>query len=243
MSVMRLLPLSFFAFCAVASPARAAVTGLINGNFETDVFAGAGGLADRSDITSWFESSTGSTNYYYDWLGHTTSAAVMGGNLTNVLGFSNTGGYVYQAIGTYTAGEQILFSGTALKRNTNGYSGLKVELLSGNFTGADGTALAGAGVTLLTTQTYTQADLGLGAFTGATTGAAAFAKTLDAGNSGVAGTTLWLRLSAPNSGVETFVDNLSVSSVPEPSAYAGATVALAASFAGMRSLRRRRRAV
>lgn len=220
--------LSGLAIFATASPAHAAVTALVNGNFEADPPAPNNG--DIQVITSWFEGFTPATGSgYQDWLFRSTTEIPT--NSTNVLGFSTTTGYVYQQIGTYTSGEQVTFTGDAYKRATatSQFTGMTVQLYSGNFTGADGSDITS--LTLLDTQTRSAAQLGLPT-SGIPGGSAAFSITLDSGIAGIEGTALWLRISKPNAGGEIFLDNLAV--VPEPS------TALLGGLGVLALLRRRR---
>lgn len=210
-----LLPgrLIFFASLAAATqicPLCAAVTGIINGDFETD---GLAVNAEVQSITSWFESATPGSGGYQDWLMRNSSTTTFAGNTTTVAAFSATTGYIYQQIGTYTAGEQVTLTGLAMKRAAIGsqFTGVTIELLAGNFSGADGTLLT---ATVLDTEVLTAAGLGLPT-SGATAGSSPFTVVLDSGTSGVEGTALWIRLSKPNAGGEVFLDNLAA--VPEPS--------------------------
>ena len=227
MSKFRLLSVGGALAMLTATAAQAALVGITNGNFETQVLTSPN---YTSAITDWFESnlepSDGQPTFYHDWLykeaGHFT-------NGTNLLGLSEpvNAGYVYQQIGTYSANEIIEVSGIALKRLVNNFGGFTVSLLSGNFSGADGTPLS---ATLLDSASFTGAGLGLP--TGSGAAQAPFSANLDSGNAGVGGTPLWLLITPSNSeGTETFLDNLQA--VPEP----GGLVLLGA--AGVLGVRRR----
>ena len=202
---LRFLP----AAIALCGDAQATVVSITNGNFEAQTPTDGGAI---QFITSWFESTSSG---YQDWLFRSTNNNVIAGNSSTLLGFSSTGGYVYQQIGSYTVGEQVTVSGDAFKRGlaaSSQFSGFKIELLAGNFTGADGTALV---ATLLGSQDFTATDLGLPT-SGTTSASSPFSVTFDSGSSGVEGSALWVRLSKLGTSGEIFLDNLAA--VPEPSA-------------------------
>lgn len=192
---------------------NATVIGISNGTFDGQTPSPGGAIFA---INGWFEENTNSNNYS-DWLYQ--SFADMGSNSSTVLGFSNTSGYVYSQIGTYTANEVVSISGDILQRAQLGSinNGFNLELLSGDFpSAADGTAL---GVTLLATHVFSRADLvtlGIGAASGSTAYSVPFSVDLNSGTAGTDSSALWLRITRPAAGGEVFLDNL-VASTPEPS--------------------------
>lgn len=197
-------------------PAQATVTSLTNGNFETDTVTGGEYTAA---ITSWYQSDL--TNGYKEFLIKNTTIF---NNSTNVLDFGGGQGYVYQAIGTYTAGEQLAVSGELLCRYMSGktwtYPNVDIKLYATTATaGANGTAITSlAGATLLDSYTLSYSSLGLPS-KGNSTGTASWsAKLTENVKSGVsAGETLWLMVT-PTASVGTWnniaMDNLSVAALP-----------------------------
>lgn len=206
--------LSFLFLSSLTISVNAAVIGISNGTFESQVPSNNGAIFS---INGWFEESTNS-NDYSEWLYRSNTD--MGLNASTVLGFSNQNGYVYSQIGTYTADEIVTISGDILQRAQPGSinNGFNLELLSGDFPGAaDETALA---VTLLATHVFSRADLetlGIGAASGSTAYSVPFSVDLNSGTAGADGSALWLRITRPAAGGEVFLDNLVAVSTPEPS--------------------------
>ena len=149
----------------LAVPAKATVIDVTNGDFEAQY---CGDEYDVSPITDWYDNNDGSkVSIYNDSFGFPGRG--------NVCEFDSPdgSGYIYQQIGTYTAGETVSISGLACARampeNFVGlgykwtYNSLNVQLWSGgNGSAADGTVLGSGGVdaTLVATHTITPAALG-----------------------------------------------------------------------------------
>jgi hypothetical protein len=193
--------LCFLFLSSLSISGNAAVIGISNGTFESQIPPNNGAIFAIND---WFEESTNSGSYS-EWLYR--SSTDMGVNTSSVLGFSNQVGYVYSLIGTYTANEVVTISGDILQRAqlASINNGFNLELLAGEFlTAADGTAL---NVTLL----------GIGAASSSTAYSAPFSVNLNSGTAGTDGSALWLRITRPAPDGEVFLDNLVAVSIPEPS--------------------------
>jgi hypothetical protein len=206
--------LCFLFLSSLSISGNAAVIGISNGTFESQIPLNNGAIFAIND---WFEESTNSGSYS-EWLYR--SSTDMGVNTSSVLGFSNQVGYVYSLIGTYTANEVVTISGDILQRAqlASINNGFNLELLAGEFlTAADGTAL---NVTLLDTHVFSRADLetlGIGAASSSTAYSAPFSVNLNSGTAGTDGSALWLRITRPAPDGEVFLDNLVAVSIPEPS--------------------------
>lgn len=229
------------AFLASAVPSQAALTAILNGDFETDVTynltAAAGLNADSTAGGGWFESSTSGFN---DFIAN-TSAPGFDSELHdngNALFLVSSTNYIYQSLGTVGSETAATFTFDALeRRNGNNKYTVTIELFaSTTFVGANGTDVKGAaGV----------AALGLGSYNytsgdGTTTtnndqdGVQIANLSLTGAN---VGDQIWVRISTPrpSGDATTQIDNLSVTYVPEPSS------ALLLGLAGMAVALRRRR--
>ena len=163
--------------------------------------------ADASDIGApWFQSDLGG---FADWTFIATGPqhGQLDSNADgNVLGFSNTSGFVYQQVGTYAGETSATISGDAVARGAGGLNGATFSVWETPIatTGSDGTwvgLLAGASL------------LDSDAFTGGYS-AGAFNFNLDVSGA-TAGNKIWIGIDQV--GVETFLDSLSLTPVPEPS--------------------------
>lgn len=201
-----------------------------------------GGTVDGG---GWFESGT------TDWVEGTwvrANTAGPGGDPYLLLmdGGSSSMGYVYQSLGTVTAGEIALGSlqiQADFAEKTDGETNDAVfSFYKGNFTGATGTDIAGAGLTSLGIFTLNAAAQG-STFTQDINGRHnnILVGTLNL-SSLTAGDQIWIRIG--ESRLSTFttgdlmVDNVTISAVPEPATYG---LLGAGALAGAAALRRRRK--
>ncbi|WOO40612.1 PEP-CTERM sorting domain-containing protein [Rubellicoccus peritrichatus] len=198
-------------FCATALQAQLSIT---NGDFEAQVVPQPPGYDEN--VADWFQSQTSS---FYEYVYNQPS---VGDN--NRLMFENTAdhpNYVYQSMGTVTAGEvasgSIQFFADAIKRSDRDFGAIEFELFSGTFaTPGNGnplTGLSSLGTYTVPANTFTT-DPGFAE-------APIITSAFDI-SSLSAGTEVWLQLTAPiaGGGVNPGIDNISFSVIPEPSTYA-----------------------
>lgn len=218
------LAVVLYAWAAV--PARADFIGITNGDFEAQ-----SGLLQT--VTNWNESSTNTSGaMFFDWLNKDATGASYV-NLTEVFGMSKPVGWIYQQVGTYSAGLQMTVSGDAIlgKGTTAAFRGFTVELWTGGTASlaADTKALdTVVGATMVASRAYAAADFG---FTTGSGPKSAHWTTPVLTPTGTVGSALWLRIAAGTASGETFLDNITAtaSTVPEPSTL----VLLGISLAGL----------
>lgn len=197
-------------------PARAEFVGITNGDFEAQ-------SGKSYSVTAWNESSLTSldsnSDYYTDWL-YKDAGGYLGTDHTEVFGMSNSPGWIYQQIGTQSAGLQVTVSGDAIQAIGGGESfrGFTVELWTGGTASAAGdlVELNSLGATQVASYSITGADLGFVAGAGAQL---AHWTTPALAPTGATGSPLWLRIGAGAADGETFLDNITASANPvaEPS--------------------------
>ena len=200
---------------ALVGSANAALV-VTNGGFDSPALVDG---AQSQDPGSWYDSSDTWSSYTI----HNSTEIPIASEVLVI-----NGGWVHQSLGTRSAGEKILsVTYDAFERTNRSYGDVVFDVYAGTFSPAnDNDDVADEGLTLLGSFTVTSADLGftqgsvdqevkLGHTAGAVdlTGAAV-------------GTQIWLRISESDSGTSSgqphqgFIENLSVTAVPEPSSTA-----------------------
>lgn len=233
--------LLFLAVLTACIQSRATVVGFTNGDFDADSFA-SGASSDLQQISGWFDSERAFGAWLINQPAAFADGSVAGSGATNHLALTNLGGnpsWVYQQIGTYTPGESLVVSGDALNRaGYDTFRPVTFRLYSGSPSFAsflsDSVDVAGLGFTLLDTKTLAAPA----SFTDLSASAQSFAMTLDAGAAGVEGDLLVLEISTDAEG-DTYLDNLSVSAVPEPASSGLVGASVLALVAGLRRRARR----
>lgn len=241
MKITHILP-AIAATLALADSASAAVS-ITNGDFNTGASPGGG---VNQDVGSWFERTNGAPNLIYTE--YTYNGADVGAGGTNyVLGLGmgsgplvSTIGYIYQNIGTFDAGTTgFTLNFTGIRRGTattgiaGSFTGVNATIYVGTgFAGVDGTDIASSSLASFGSGSQAASVISTpGAF-----GSAAYSFTISNNTDSFnTGDDVWIRLERGTSGQEAFLDNLTVTAVPEPSA------ALLGGL-GMLALLRRRRA-
>lgn len=226
-----------------ASPVSAAIT--LTENFDTAAAPASADLVQGffSSITGWGESATGTTGGFNDFIGTTTS----GTTTATFTPFGGTGatpgistvGYLYRELGTLGGDTSITIGGVNYNRSrapsttpTSQFNTLRFELFSldaaSTFTFEEsGNDILGIGTSL------GSFDVNASTTPGASV---SFSQMIDV-SAVAADARIFLRISNPgtqNGTQAAFVDNLSIVSIPEPSA------ALLGGL-GMLALLRRRR--
>ena len=193
-----------------AGGANAALS-VSDGDFESSPTPDFGGTAGQ-DVVGWFE---GDAADFADWV-FPGPFAGSGGIVTKAAAGSSSTGYIYQSLGTQGAADpdQIAIQFDSLDRfgNAGAFSTINISLFSsnGSFVAADGTDPDGAAGLTQIGSTYSSSTFGLNQTTG----------FYDL--SGLAdGTEVYLRIGLIlGSNSEAFVDNVSVTAIPEPSSLA-----------------------
>ncbi len=154
------LTLALVCYCPVLS--HGSVTNAFyNAGFELQT-----GNGEFQTVLGWFESSTAAD--YNDWVkAGTADAGQYPVAQSNVVNFSNQGGYIYQNIGTFAGEPAVDISGKAIRRYPNGQRAFRpfsisVYQTSTNVAGSTGThpsALSGS--TLLSAVSISDTELGL----------------------------------------------------------------------------------
>jgi hypothetical protein len=232
MKKISLLSLSLWSLPGLLSAALS-VDPITNGGFEADLGSTVGsGVANFTQSTSgWFEKNgtTKGDALQWDGSGNATIPDSANGEVWGLLNVStitqtpaSSPGAFYQAIGTNEANFDVYVSLDLGIRDNLPFTTVNVNIWSGNVTGADGSSLDGLGATLLDTVTITDSIFSSGGTVPETVTLSNL--NLNTGISGVAGQTLWLELAAVNPGGidpsnQALIDNISVSAIPEPSAY------------------------
>lgn len=222
------------ALCASAGSASGALA-ITNGSF---------GTANTNAVTvsggGWFESTTSTAWVEGTWVHGATSndAALLMDGLGN-------GSYIYQSLGTLEAGTTtITLTGDFMQKADDGNNSVRFDLFVGNsFTGAHGTDIFSAGgVTNAGSITLTAALQGLTAGSGDTSRANGISIGSFDVSSLAAGDQLWLRITDATDGIDDsdsggdlLMDNLALTTVPEP----GSVTLLGLALAGL-VIRRRR---
>lgn len=140
MKAYRSILLSVAALLALATPSARAALVVTDGGFENPTVTGDNSF--NQGVTNWHDSSTSWSSYVYI---HSVQIA----STSQVYGSEVDGGWIYQSLGTRSAGEDSIgFNFDAIERDRNGYGwndkGLIINLYSGSFAGADGTDIDAA---------------------------------------------------------------------------------------------------
>lgn len=227
--------LTLGALAAMSTGAQAALS-ITNGDFQDPALAD-GGI--EFAVTDWFESNTDASNF--NEFTYFNSAHFAAEHTSGMLGLGggNSGdraGYVYQAIGTRAAGDNfVTINADYFKRHhpstgqSRMFGTMDFEFFSGNFTGADGTAITGLNslgsieVTALELG-FDDTDVNLAEYANYTSEAVSLAGAN-------VGDTIWIKVDSSTAGLVSgplqynpWVDNMSVATsaaaVPEPSSAA-----------------------
>ncbi len=228
-----------------AAGSLSAAVAVTNGDFET------GGGNNIDDVTSWFDNSNG-TFWQGTWVSNNggltpnaTNVVVLGsfesGSIQNTISADvNVGNYLYQPIGTADGATSLSFSFDFGAPNDDGGGrqlGVTIGIYAfdgvGAFTAADNTDVHGAaGVSLLDSQSFGLLSTGVDGLISSVSGTLSLA--------GAGSQQLFLRFNnfrSANTESWPVIDNVSVSAIPEPSAFAALAGGLAL---GAVALRRRR---
>lgn len=196
------------ALCALQPCSGAITNTLYNGDFELQA-----GNGEFQTVLGWFESSVAFD--YNDWVNAgTKNSGQFPAAQSNVFNMSNLGGYIYQAIGTFSGEPALDVSGKAIRRYPNGERAFRPFSISiyqtpTNVNGATGTHPSSlSGATLISSVSVTDTELG---FTGPYSAPQVtnFTRTL-----GLTGATtnarLWLAFTALAGNNETALDDLAI---------------------------------
>lgn len=216
----RTLLLTALASVGTAGSTNAAITGLINANFEA-------GNAVQQDVPGWFdyvndngdvvqlESANAAIPEDTDgtsWLNLVDNVSYIGGPRG-----------VYQSFGTHELGATSYQINLTIgqRSDTSGFDDIIVELFYGSAPGANGSSPTSIGLTAADSKTISGSDYFA---TSTTKGTASVQLLLDAAAVGV-GDTLWLSLKTGddwegNPATQSLIDDIGVGAVPEPSSLA-----------------------
>ena len=207
---------------SMTSTASATITGVSNGDFQTQPMQENWG---DDQVQVWYDhtASDGRDKLIMDEVGTYN----YGAGSTTVCEFTNNwNGYIYQQIGTYTENELIEVAGTMLRREQHNTGMLRFTLHVGSGLAADNTDVYDFTdlVDTVHVDGFSLAGLPATGSSGPYPGPAAsanFTTTLDSGTGHTVGDPIWLRVTADFGGwAVVAVDNISVTAVPEPSLFA-----------------------
>ncbi len=189
------------AVALMASDARADLI-VTNGDFESS-------CADIQNVPQWFDQTA--APFFEEWIN--SSGSILSDNVTGYTASQHLamgpGGLVYQSLGPKTAGQSLINWSFFQGRFSDNVSstGFAVTFYAGAFTGADDVDITGV--------TQIGSTASLAALSAGVNG------RINSGSvniSGVAnGAEIWLRIVSTTEGGYAPIDNISVSSIPEPS--------------------------
>ena len=195
------------------------VTVMVAGNASASLIVTNGGFHSPSysdqeqdqSVESWFDSTTLSSTFI-NGRGRIYSDAATGYTASQHLAFGPNG-WIYQSLGTKSAGETSLqwslFQGRFLDNNSS--AGFEVRFYRGSFAGtADGTDLSGLTQVGSTASFSSLGDVSTGVYGRIDSGSIDLSSIAN-------GETVWMRINSVNSGSYAPIDNVTVSvSTPEP---------------------------